>query len=229
MKLAQYLDGMRGSQTVDELEAAIQADFKHSYRGRTWSQICRVREEAGNRIVASHPLGKFVPQYGPYRRLTIFGETYRVANGGNSTGVRYAWHAAGEWAMAIMRREGLSIRASHRIWDNWSGYPHRALKIVEKALAGEFPDPALNALIKQHEYGHEQPIRYTAEQNNADKYDRRASMPCPSCGATLFDWGAGWSEGFDSISWFCNGCPARYTEYVTRERMREIRKPVSVA
>lgn len=229
MKLAEYLNGMHAAQNADELEAAIRADFKHSFRGRTWSQICRAREEAGNRIVASHPLGSYVPQYGPYRRLTVFGETYKVARGGNSTGVRYSWHAAGVWAMAIMCREGLSIRASHRIWDNWSGYPHRALQIVQAALDGAYPDPELNVPIKCKHYGHEEPIRYTVQQNEADKWDRRATMPCPECEGTLFDWGAGYSEGFDYISWYCNGCPARFTEYVTRERMREIRQPRAAA
>ena len=52
MKLSDYLEGMRAATSADELEAAIQAPFEHSYRGRTWSQICKVRVEAGNRIVA---------------------------------------------------------------------------------------------------------------------------------------------------------------------------------
>ncbi|HEX7858041.1 MAG TPA: hypothetical protein VF503_30535 [Sphingobium sp.] len=226
MKLSEYLDGLRAATTAQELEAALQADFKHGYRGRTWSQICKVREEVGLAICAAHPNGRFVPMWGPGRKMTLLGETYRVGRGGNSTGVRYAWHAAGVWAMDLMRREGLSVRASHRVWECWGSYPHRCLVIIEKALAGDIPDPVMNTLIPRKLYGHEEPIRYTGEQNDADQWDRRASMPCPACGdGTIFDWGAGHSEGFDSISWHCNGCPASFTEYVTRDRMREIRQP----
>lgn len=226
MKLTKYLDGMRAATTAEELEAALQADFKHSYRGRTWSQICKVREEVGLAICAAHPNGRFVPMWGPGRKMTMFGETYRVGRGGNSTGVRYAWRYAGEWAMGLMRQNGLPVRASHRVWANWGQYPHRCLSTIAAALAEKIPDPVMNTLIPHQLYGHERPINYSVEQNAADKSDRRASMPCPACGAgTIFDWGAGWSEGFDSISWHCNACPTSFTEYVTKDRMREIRQP----
>lgn len=222
MKLTEYLDGMRAAATAEELEAAIQAPFKHSYRGRIWSQICEVRIAEGERICAAHPLGRFVPRYGPRRQLTVCGETYRVGRGGNSTGVRYCWHAAGQWVMEILRREGFSVRAAHRLWDGWSGYPHRALKIVEEALAGKIPDPELNVL-RPHGRTSGGPIRYSVEANEADQHDRRASRPCP-CGGTLFDWGGGWSEGFDFINWHCIACPEIYTEYMTREQFYSLRQ-----
>lgn len=226
MRLAEYLDGMRSATTAEELEVALQAPFKHPFHGRVWTQISKVREEVGLAICAGHPNGRFVPTWGPGRKMTLFGETYRVARGGNSTGVRYAWHAAGEWAMGLMRREGLSVRASYRVWENWQQYPHRCLPVIEKALAGEIADPDMNVLVAHKLYGHEQPIRYSAEQNEADQYDRRASMPCPACDSgIIFDWGAGWSEGFDFVTWHCNGCPQSFTEYVTKERFREICRP----
>lgn len=222
MKLIEYLDGMRSASTAKELEAAIQADFKHSFRGRTWSQICKVRIEAGERICAAHPHGHFVPRLGDRHALTVCGETYKVGYGQNSTGVRYCWHYAGEWAMGLLKENGFSTTAAYRIWDGWSHYPHRALSIVELALAGKIPDPRLNRLIRHKRTGYGSPIRYTVEQNNVDTYDRRASRPC-KCGGTLFDWGCGHSEGFEFINWHCNKCPDVFTEYMTQKRLYELR------
>lgn len=225
MKLSEYLDGMRAATTAAELEAAIQADFKHSFRGRTWSQICKVRIEAGERICACHPRGDLVPRFGPGRRLTVCGESYKVVNGGNSTGVRYVWHYAGEWAMKLMRQNGLGVRASHQVWDCWSSYPHRCLPIIEKALTGEIPDPELDVL--REPYKGSNPINYSRERNIADKGDQRAMRHCP-CGGTLFDWGAGYSQGFDFINWHCDKCPDVYTEYLSPGRLREIRQAGAV-
>lgn len=227
MKLAEYLDGMRAASTAAELEAAIQAPFKHAYRGRTWSQICKVRIEAGERICAQHPLGRYVPRFGPGGRLTVCGEIYKVGRGGNGAGVRYCWHYAGEWAMDIWRREGFSVRAAHRLWDGWADYPHRALAIVEAAVAGRIPDPELNVL-RPHGRTDGSPIRYSVEANEADKFDRRASRPCP-CGGTLFDWGAGHSEGFDFINWHCVKCPEVFTEYMTQADLYALRRSARAA
>lgn len=223
MKLTDYLDGMRAATTAKELEAAIQAPFKHSFRGRTWSTICKVRIEAGNRICEAHPHGDYVPRFGPGRVLTVRGESYKVGRGQNSTGVRYVWHSAGEWAKDVLKHAGLSTRAAHRIWEGWSDYPHRCLPIVEAALAGKIPDPRLNRLIRHKRTGYGSPIRYTVEQNDADESDRRATRPC-KCGGTLFDWGAGHSEGFEFINWHCNACPDVFTEYMTRDRLYALRQ-----
>lgn len=224
MKLADYLDGMRGANTAEELETAIQADFKHGFRGRTWTQICKVRIAAGERIVAAHPHAFYVPRFGEQRRLTLCGETYKVGRGQNAAGVRYAWHDAGQWAMSLLIHHGLSKRAASRLWDSdWRQYPHRALKTAAAALAGEIPDPQLNVLIERKLYGHEEPIRYTVAQNEADKSDRRASRPC-QCGGTLFDWGAGHSDGFDYVSWYCNSCPRNFTEYMTPAALQALRQ-----
>lgn len=223
MKLEEYLAGMEAAQTCEELEAAIHMPFRHTYRGRTWNRICKVRIVAGERIVAANPNGRFVPHFGAGRRLTVCGESYRVGRGGNSTGVRYSWHHAGEWAMAILRREGFSIRAAHRIWDGWDQYPHRCLATVAKALAGGYPDPELNLLVRHERTGYGHPIKYTVEQNEADPWDRRASRPC-ACGGTLFDWGAGHSDGFDYINWHCNACPDVFTEYMTQKQLYALRQ-----
>lgn len=220
MKLTEYLDGMERAATAAELEAAIQVPFKHAYSGPTWTRICRVRIRKGVEICDAHPLGRFIPRSGPRRALSLCGELYRVACGQNGPGVRYAWHSAGEWAMALLRREGFSVRAAHRVWDGgWNDYPHRCLTIVADALAGRIPDPRLNVLRRHRGVS---PINYTVEQNDADEGDRRATRPC-KCGGTLFDWGAGWSEGFDFINWHCNACPDVFTEYMTRERLYALR------
>ncbi|WPE19907.1 hypothetical protein [Shinella zoogloeoides] len=229
MKLSEFLDGIRDATTVEELQAAITADFKHSYRGPTWTKICKARIEAGYRLVDAHEHGRFVPRFGAGRKLQVCGETCGVGRGYNSTGVRYVWHAAGEWAMSLMRKNGLSIRASHRVWDQWRDYPHCCLAVIEKSLAGEIPDPKMDTLIGPYK-GHS-PINYGIERNEADEWDKRASRPCPCGNGTLFDWGGGWSEGFDFVNWHCNGCPDVYTEYMSRERfyaMRQSRQYVAV-
>lgn len=225
MKLSEYLDGMRSATTADDLEAAIQAPFKHGFRGRTWSQICKVRIETGDRIVAAHPHAFYIPRYGERRILTCCGETYKVGRGQNSTGVRYTWHAAGVWAKARLRENGFGIRAANRLWDNnWHDYPHRCIAFVDKVLAGEMPDPELNVL---HRYRSSAgPINYSVERNNADKWDYRANRPC-ECSGTLFDWGGGHSDGFEFINWHCNKCSDVFTEYMTREQFYALRNPAS--
>lgn len=221
MKLAEYLDGMRAATIADELEAAIQADFKHHFRGRSWSQICKVRIETGKRIVAAHPNAFYIPDLGPRHKLTCCGETYKVGYGQNSAGVRYSWHYAGLWAKGVLQRNGFGIRAANRLWDaDWYSYPHRCIKLVDAILAGEFKDPELNVLIRHDRTGYGCPIKYTIEQNA--KEDRRATRPC-DCGGILFDWGAGHSEGFDYVNWHCNKCPDVFTEYMTHAQLYELR------
>jgi len=221
---AAYLAGLRAATTVDELEVAIRAPFDHPYRGAKWSRICAARIEAGLAIVERSPLSWFVPRHGANRRLTLCGQTYRVGRGQNSTGVRYAWHAAGVWARGLLRNEGFSVRASHRIWDGgWNDYPHRTLAIVDAALSGRILDPVLNVLRRHQRTAGAGPINYSIETNDADKFDRRASRPC-DCGGTLFDWGSGWSEGFDYINWHCNACPDVFTEYMSRDAFYALRQ-----
>ena len=219
MKLIEYLDGMRAATTAQELESAIQADFKHSYSGRTWSQICRVREDCGAAICRAHPHGRYVPQFGPRRQLTVCEEIYGVGRGQNSTGVRYAWYDAKIWAVEVLKRNGMSQKAAYLIWDEWSQYPHRCLDTIEKALAGKFPDPPLDTLIPHERTAYGSPIKYTVE---ASQFDRRAIRPC-QCGGTLFDWGSGFSYGFDFINWRCNACPDVFTEYLAPGRLYELR------
>lgn len=57
MKLADYLEGMRAARTVEELESAICAPYKHFYTGKTWARISNVRIACGDAIVAAHPNG----------------------------------------------------------------------------------------------------------------------------------------------------------------------------
>lgn len=223
MKLSDYLDGIRNATTANELQAAITADFKHSYSGPTWTKICTARVEAGYRLVDDHPHGRFVPRFGQRRKLQVCGETCGVGRGHNSTGVRYVWDSAGEWAMSVMRKNGLSIRASHLVWDGWKDYPHRCLDIIDKALAGEIPDPIMDVLGEPYVTSGG-PINYEPSTNDAGKWDRRASRPCPCGIGTLFDWGGGWSEGFDYVNWHCNRCSNVYTEYMSRGRFYAMRQ-----
>jgi hypothetical protein len=154
--------------------------------------------------------------------LTVCGETYRVSRGGNSTGVRYAWHAAEEFVMKILTDNGLSHRAAHSVYEQWSDYPHRCLKVIEDGLAGNLPDPKMHVLLGPYEGG--SPIRCEVADNDAATYDRRAHRPCPCGEGTLFDWGCGWNGYTNWISWRCNRCPDKYEEYVTHERLGDIRR-----
>jgi hypothetical protein len=217
MMLSEYLDGMRAAATDKELEAAIQAPFKHSFSGQTWSRICKVRREAGLRICAAHPNGRFVPMVGPRRRLTICGREYGVGYGQNSTGERYVWTYAQNWAVEVLREHGFGIRAAHLIWDNCGGYPHRALQCVEEALAGLHPDPPMNRLIYVRDT-----VGGPVRVNRRDEAKHRAHRPC-RCGGTRWDWGSGYSLGITFVHWYCDGCPRIYEEYVTEDRFRKIR------
>jgi hypothetical protein len=221
MILSKYLAALQAARTGDELEAALQARFQHPFTGRTRTKICRVRREVGQAICDAHPHGNLVPRFGPQRILAVCGETYKVGQGHNSTGDRYVWTYAQEWAEGVLVRRGLSKRAAQGIWDWWaSGYPHRCLSVIEKALAGEMPDPPMNTLIFNYEGP--SPVRITAEENDEHPHGHRATRPC-DCGGTLFDWGSGWNGYLIFINWHCNACPRVFTEYVTSERLREIR------
>ena len=221
MNLSEYLGGIRAASTASSLEAAIQAPFRHLCHGRTWARICREQRERGVAICDAHPAGRFVPRIAG-NALMVCDECYRVGRGYNSTGLRYVWHDAGEFVKAVLRRNGLSTRAASRIWDCWMDYPHRCLTIVEDALNGKLNDPPLNTLLFC-DVG-SGPINLTVAANNADAHDRRATRTC-RCGGTLFDWGAGFSDDLNYVSWYCNKCANRYTENVTKERFCEIRCP----
>lgn len=219
MKLTEYLNGMREASTADELEAAIQAPFVHPFAGKIWSRICNVRIEAGERICATHPNGQFVPQLGVRRWLTVCGEAYRIGNGQNSTGVRYCWLAAKEWALGILAKHGFGKRASSAIWDSALNYPHRSLKVVADALAGKLPDPRFNRLIPHSRYATGNPLKV----NRKTESKTRAHRPC-KCGGWLWDWGGGCTGYANFLTWCCDRCPRVYTEYVSRDRLTEIRQ-----
>jgi len=218
MTLAEYLDGMRRATTADELEASFQAPHPHAYRGRIWAQICRVRIEAGRRICDADPNGRFVPAYGPRRSLIVCGQAYHVGHGQNSTGVRYAWHYAQEFAEGVLRENGFSKRAAHIIWSWAFKYPHRSLQSVQAALAGELPDPRFDRLLYRGRC--RGPIRVDRETESGT----RAHRPC-ACGGWRWDWGCAWTGYCDVITWRCDRCPRIYVEYLSPGRLYEIRNP----
>jgi hypothetical protein len=226
MSLTQYLDGMQSASTAAELEVAIQAasrakpPFKHPYSGPTWSRICTVRKEAGKRICAAHPNGKFVPRLGPRHLLTVCGETYSVGYGQNSTGVRYCWHYAKEWSHGVLAKHGFSKRAAARIWDTAFDYPHRALSVVADALAGKIPDPRFDRLLPHRVEKWSGPVRVNRRTEAKDREHR----PCKCGDGWLWDWGAGWDGSHSFVNWHCDRCPRVYTEYVSNDRLTEIRQ-----
>ncbi len=206
------------------LETCIQGAGKHPFHGAKWRAISAARIARGEAICDVHPHGAFVPRIGPRRRLTACGETYSAGFGQNSTGERYVWHGAECWAVDVLMRHGLGRRAAHRIWGLAGSYPHRALPIVEAALRGEIVDPEIDVLqMPPYRSPTGAGVRCTLEGNEADRHDRRASRMC-ECGGVLFDWGWSCGEGFESISWSCNACDRRYTEYVSKNRLGEIRR-----
>lgn len=218
MSIATYLDSMRAATTAADLDAAIRDAPPHAFHGRVWSRISRVRVEAGRRICAAHPLGDYVPRIEQRRRLTVCGESYRVAFGQNSAGIRYAWADAEMFCRRVLSARGFSGRAIKLVWGWWPTYPHRALAAVEAALAGELPDPTLNRLIPSRSG--------SAPVNCVVGEDGRAHRPC-RCGGTRFTWGAGLDGYLNVIQWRCNQCRRVYVEYVTDERLREIcRRPL---
>lgn len=219
MKLTDYLAGILAATTAEELDFALKMPFKHAFRGRTWTRICNARIEAGAAICEAHPNRQYVPRM-VGRRLTVCGETCGVGRGGNSTGVRYAWADVESFAKSVLKRKGFSTRAAAQIWDCWSDYPHRCLKIIETALAGGYPDPVMDTLI--FGYSGTNPVNITTAQNDAEGPYKRATLAC-KCGGTLFDWGCGTSSDITFVNWHCNKCPDVYTEYVTPARFREIR------
>ncbi len=223
MKLADYLNGMRAATTAEALDAAIQAPYKRSFQGRSWATICKVRIEKGLEICAAHELSRFVPRI-EGNMLIVCGERYKVGRGGNAAGVRYAWFHAEQFAREVLTRNGISQRGVSEIWGWVGSYPHRCLELVRKALAGEFPDPPMNTLI--YSFTSHAPVKMTVEDNNLDTIDKRATRVC-ECGGTLFDWGSGWDNPFNFISWHCNACPKVFTEYMTHEKLFEIRNGIT--
>lgn len=216
----QYLDGIRAAGTVAELERAIRAPFKHRFHGAQWRRICRARIEAAHRIIAAHPLGRYVPVVGERRRLTICGRECRVGYGQNGAGERWVWHAAETWAIDILRAEGMGKRAAHLIWSNATdGYPHRTLDVVEQALAGKLPDPRFDRLIYRGLCTTGTGVHVPDREEEAKN---RAHRPC-KCGGWLWDWGAGWCGYADFISWRCDRCPRTYTEYLSPGRLYALR------
>lgn len=224
MKLTEYLAGMQAATTAKELEAAIQAKrkggFVHPYYGPIWGRIRNVTIEAGRRICDTHAHGHYVPSFGPSRRLTVCGETYHVGRGGNSTGVRYCWHYAKEWAGGVLAKHGFSKRACAAIWDSAFDYPHRALAVVAESLAGKLPDPRFNRLMPHRIEKWSRPVRI----NRRTESKERAHRPCKCGKGWLWDWGCGWNGYANFINWHCDRCPRVYSEYVTNDRLYEIRQ-----
>jgi len=216
---AAYIAGLEAAETIEELEEAIQAPRRpHRYRGRGYAEVSAARHAASEALCAAHAYAPYIPQFKD-GVLTVFGENRRLGRGRSSC----TWQYAGRWAKDVLKRHGLSQRAAYQVWDWWiSGYPHRAISVVEAALGGKIPDPEMDTLT--FVYKGIGPINYSLEDNANDPVDSRAHRPC-ACGGTLFDWGSGYDHGFTRVSWHCNRCADVFVEYCTDKRFAEIRKP----
>jgi len=218
---AEQIAALRAAKTQDEIQAAIVMNLHENFSKAARCRIQNVRAECGKAMVRAHPLGKYVPIYeSKTNRLHLLGESYKVGHGQNGAGVRYVWHFAKEWARDILQKNGFSRRASYRITDTSWDYLHRALPIIEAALAGEIPDPDLNILVpNKRSWG--EPVKLSVEQNAKDSFPR-ATRTC-QCGGTLFDWGASSDHGWDWVSWYCNKCPESFTEYLADGQLYAMR------
>lgn len=222
MTLQQVTAAITAAATYHDLEARFQ-DALEVFPRATRSKIAinaitRAMRERGRALCDAHPHGALVPRLGPRRQLRVCGETYGVGYGQNSTGERWAWTSAENWAVAVLRRHGIGVQASHLIWDWAFDFPHRALLDVEDALAGRHPDPPLDRLIFSRNTVDRTPVRV----NRRHEAKHRAHRPC-RCGGMRWDWGAGCSLGIDFITWYCDGCPRIYTEYLSPGRLYAIR------
>ena len=213
LKLSEYVEGLRSAATIEELETAIQSP--HSFQHRGWGVALKAIREHGEAFCASHPNSRFVPRQNG-KNLEICGETHPLGSG------KYGYGRSGQLVKGILRSNGLSQTAAYRIWE-WSttAYLHRCIPIIADALDGKLSDPPMNCLIFAG-------MSCCGPVNiDADDISHRATRPC-GCGGALFDWGSGYSDGFNFVSWRCNKCPRTYSEWVTDERFRDIRRPKSV-
>lgn len=220
---AAYIAGLEAAETIEEFEEAIQAPRRpHRYRGRGYAEVSAARHAASEALCAAHAYARYIPQFKD-GVLTVFGESRRLGRGRSSC----TWQYAGRWAKDVLKRHGLSQRAAYQVWDWWiSGYPHRAIAVVEAARGGKLSDPRMDVLT--FAYKSTGPINYSLEANANDPVDSRAHRPC-ACGGTLFDWGCGYDHGFTFVSWRCNQCADVFVEYCTDKRFAEIRKPRTTA
>ncbi len=142
-------------------------------------RICKVRIEAGQRICNASSHARFVPRFGRGRQLEVCGETYRVGRGQNSTGVRYVWHYAKEFAVEVLQRTGIGVRASHQIWNTAFDYPHRTLGILDE-FCGETPRSTIEPVDLPGRSITGTPVKV----NRKSEAEHRSHRPC-KCGGVL--------------------------------------------
>lgn len=130
MKLSEHIENIRSADTPDALEKAFRATFDQ-FRPRTIARLHRAVIERGLELCQRSKRGALVPRWdGRHRRLHVAGQSYRVVHGGNSTGIRYAWHDAKEWARGVLREQNLDEDTIEIVLEWWREYPHRALRAL---------------------------------------------------------------------------------------------------
>lgn len=142
MKLKDHLGKIQASESPADLEALFQAAWRDFPHGRSSDRIHAAMRDRGTRLCAEHPRGTLIPRFDTKtRRLHICGQQMAVMKGHNSSGVRYAWSAAEEFALRALGEAGVSHGLSKTIWNTWSDYPHRALRALDAdTTAGGFPE-----------------------------------------------------------------------------------------
>ena len=139
MKYSDWQDYVNAAKTSEDLEFRFQ-EFLVAWRNRGNRSVDKLTrdivEQRGRELAGLSPLGRFIPAFGPRRALTVCGEKYTVAKGGNSTGVRYAWCYAKEWAVEVMKKNDFPFDDDvlNIVWSWALSYPHRALLAMEKAV-----------------------------------------------------------------------------------------------
>ena len=131
MNLTEHLQLIQSSPSARELEKRFQETLR-LYRWRTQGRIIRAVQRRGAELVAASPAGFYVPQLGRRRRMWLCGEEYSVGYGQNSTGERYSWEYAKQWALSTMRKHKVPPATAKHIMDWWGHYPHRALQYAER-------------------------------------------------------------------------------------------------
>jgi hypothetical protein len=129
--LREVLHSLRAARTVEQLESRFELTWD-CFRRRTQKRIRRVVRERGIALCEMQDKRHIVPRWDSRRRrLIVCGKTYRVEHGGNSTGIRYAWHHAYEWMKKTLHEHGCSEPLTQEILDWWRDYPHRSLRALQ--------------------------------------------------------------------------------------------------
>lgn len=116
---------------LTKLEATYGSYFDDRYRRASEKLRWDGANVRGRQLAETVEVGRFLPRFEARRRITIDGETRSVGYGGNSTGERYVWTYAEEWAAEVLADRGIPPEVIRETLQCW-GWPHRALRALIK-------------------------------------------------------------------------------------------------